>query len=468
MIPILCALASAVALFLAHGTADVRLLAWVAPIPILWLAFGREPGRRVALLAAISYFVGQAGMLWPYYSALGFVVVIAAAIPALAFAAIVLAARLGARRLPPAAAVLVFPCLWTGWELLSASLSPHGTFGSWAYSQVDVPVLVQSASLFGLWVITFLIALFAAATAFTIRRRAPNALAFACALVIANLMYGALRLHRPEGATIRVAASARNHDDHASPAQVAIAQSAEVRRLAAFGARVVVFDEKAALLAETQRDSILLPLVSAARDTKTIVVSGFDQTGASRRNTADAILEDGRVQIYTKRHHIPGLESSYVVGDKPGLLGDGMATAICKDLDFPGTLRGDVAAGVAQGGVNLMLVPAWDFNADGWLHARMAILRGIEGGYAMVRAAANGLVTVSDAEGRLRAVRASEGGGGYLSVMADVPLGTGPTLYVRIGDAFAWVAAAAGLLLLAWSLWTRAASEEVPVGAVER
>jgi apolipoprotein N-acyltransferase len=453
MTPVLCALASAIAFFLAHGTADVWPLAWLAPVPILWLAFGREPAWRVALFAAISYLLGQVGMLWPYFAAIGFVVVVVAAGPALVFTGVVLAARLASRRLSSSVAVLVFPCLWVGWEALSASLSPHGTFGAWAYSQVGVPAIIQSASLFGLWSISFLIALFAAATALTIRRRAPGPLAFAGALTIATLIYGSLRLHQPEGTAIRVAAAARDHDDKASPAQVAIVQAGEVRRLAARGVQVVVFEEKAALLPEGQRDSVLLPLVAAARDTRTIIVAGFDQTGASRRNAANAILGDGRVQTYTKRHHIPGLEQGYVIGDEPGLLGEGMAMAICKDLDFPNTLRGDAAAGANQGGVDLMLVPAWDFNADGWLHARMAILRGVEGGYAVVRAAANGLVTVTDAHGRLRAVHVS-GAGRYLSVIADVPRGLGPTLYVRIGDAFAWLAAAVGLLLLSWSLLT--------------
>jgi len=84
------------------------------------------------------------------------------------------------------------------------------------------------------------------------------------------------------------------------------------------------------------------------------------------------------------------------------------------------------------------------------MHARMAILRGVEGGYAIVRAAANGLVTVSDAQGRLRGVLPS-GRKTYASVVVDVPLGPGATTYVRIGDVFAWIAGLIGLALLGWS-----------------
>ena len=36
------------------------------------------------------------------------------------------------------------------------------------------------------------------------------------------------------------------------------------------------------------------------------------------------------------------------------------------------------------------------------------------------------------------------------SVVVDVPRGPGATMYVRIGDVFAWIAGLAGLALVAW------------------
>jgi apolipoprotein N-acyltransferase len=80
----------------------------------------------------------------------------------------------------------------------------------------------------------------------------------------------------------------------------------------------------------------------------------------------------------------------------------------------------------------------------------MAIMRGVEGGYAIVRSAANGLLTVSDAHGRVLGAHPS-GKGTYASVVVDVPRGPGATPYVRIGDVFAWLAGLAGLALVAWS-----------------
>jgi apolipoprotein N-acyltransferase len=215
-----------------------------------------------------------------------------------------------------------------------------------------------------------------------------------------------------------------------------------------------VFDEKAARLPMTSRDSVSVELVGAARETRVRIIAGFDQMGAQRRNVALTIGEDGRIATYTKRHHIPGLESFYTVGNGPGLLDAGEAVTICKDMDFQATLRGDAAAAARAGSLRLVLVPALDFDADDWLHARMAVLRGVEGGYAIVRAAANGLVTVSDSRGRLLGVRRS-GKQTYESVVVDVPLGPGATTYVRLGDLFAWLAGLTGLALVAWSAAAR-------------
>src|SRR6185437_7369834 len=82
------------------------------------------------------------------------------------------------------------------------------TFGSLAYSQVSAPVLIQSASLFGLHAVTFLICLFANTFAMTLRARRDSALAIGLGVAIcaANVVFGFLRLAQPQRDTLRVAA----------------------------------------------------------------------------------------------------------------------------------------------------------------------------------------------------------------------------------------------------------------------
>jgi apolipoprotein N-acyltransferase len=160
------------------------------------------------------------------------------------------------------------------------------------------------------------------------------------------------------------------------------------------------------------------------------------------------------VRHYTKRHPVPGLEARFKPGHESGWLGRSRAMEICKDMDFPPTIRGDAAMGV-----RLMGVPAGDFHADAWLHGRMSVMRGVENGFAIVRAAHAGLVTASDAQGRLVASE-TVARSGLTMIVADLPLGPGPTLYTRIGNAFGWLCVV--LLLLTGILSFRSRREPIP------
>ena len=141
---------------------------------------------------------------------------------------------------------------------------------------------------------------------------------------------------------------------------------------------------------------------------------------------------------------ILGLDHGVTPGHEPGLLGGGEAVVICKDMDYPAMIRGD-----AKSGVRLMLVPAEDFVVDHWMHERMAALRGVENGFSVARAARKGDLMVTDPEGRVLALARSS------SVMqariVDVPLGRGDTLYIKIGDIFAWACLGATFLFLVCS-----------------
>jgi len=106
-------------------------------------------------------------------------------------------------------------------------------------------------------------------------------------------------------------------------------------------------------------------------------------------------------------------------------------------------------------GVGLLLVPAWDFNADGWLHGRMAILRGVESGFSIARSAKQGILTVSDDRGRVLAQRETTTGTPFVTLVADVPVRHSATLYNRFGDWFANLNFALFACLLALSLLPR-------------
>jgi apolipoprotein N-acyltransferase len=133
---------------------------------------------------------------------------------------------------------------------------------------------------------------------------------------------------------------------------------------------------------------------------------------------------------------VPGLESGYRTGQNTlqFTISDVSAgIAICKDMDFQRWIRH-----YGEAGVGMLFVPAWDFTTDAWLHSRMAVLRAVENGFALVRSANNGFLTVSDDRGRLIGEAASSRSSSIF-LLSDVKPGKGRTVYAIAGDWFAWV-----------------------------
>ena len=148
---------------------------------------------------------------------------------------------------------------------------------------------------------------------------------------------------------------------------------------------------------------------------------------------------------YDKHHLIPGVEPEQP-GHKRIILDQSSGRwglQICEDMDFPPLSR-DYAAG----GANLLLVPAWDFNVDGWLQSRMAVMRAVENGFALARSARSGLLTLSDNRGRILAQTATAPSR-FASISGILNVAGDETFYARTGDWFAWLCVAAFVVLLA-------------------
>ena len=102
-------------------------------------------------------------------------------------------------------------------------------------------------------------------------------------------------------------------------------------------------------------------------------------------------------------------------------------------MDFPAWLRL-----YGQSNTRLLFAPALDFDVDARLHSRTAIVRSVENGFALARAANRGYLTLSDAYGRI-IVERDANSAPIVTVIGDLPAGPGTTLYARWGDWFAWV-----------------------------
>lgn len=458
MIAILVALASGAMFYLSQGFADVWALAWFAPVPLLWLAYGKTPLWQVMAASAVATVVGVGFILqYPYKPPL-FILVSVLLIYVAMFCAAMWFARFVWHRAPSLTTLFAFPVCWTTVEFLSELAAPNGTNGSWAYSQMSAPILIQGASLSGMYAVTFLICLFAntLAMALRARRKVGAAISVGFAICMANVVFGLVRLAEPQRDTVRVAgivdetAVAKSWRSHtlAEDLELTETYAREIHQAALEGARFLVTPEGGIASIPEVQDAIVAPLVDVSRQTGVQIIAGFhaDKPAA---DFALAMTPDGALQRYDKRHPVPGLEGRYEPGHTSGWLKGNRAMEICMDMDFPATIRGD-----AEKGVRLMGVPGGDFGIDGWLHGRQAVMRGVENGFAMVRPAHNGMVLVSDAQGRLIAAK-KDAPGGVTVVIANVALGPGLTLYTRIGNLFGWLCVGATVTLAALSMLGR-------------
>jgi apolipoprotein N-acyltransferase len=91
------------------------------------------------------------------------------------------------------------------------------------------------------------------------------------------------------------------------------------------------------------------------------------------------VQNGGEPQTYAKQHLIPGLEGSR----RASVVVDGSSrvsrAALARPID--GKSMSLQMARPMRG----VPVPAWDLEIDAWLHGRMAILRGVESGFARAR-----------------------------------------------------------------------------------
>ena len=239
-------------------------------------------------------------------------------------------------------------------------------------------------------------------------------------------------------------------DDAASPRSAAVwaRYEAQVRELAQGGAHIVLLPEKIDVLTGAEAAQRKAWLAELARTNQVWLVAGLGvDDGKQRRNEAWWFAPDGRLATNYLKHFMAPPEREFVAGNEfPVNDIDGVryGVAICKDMHFASLGRGFGALKA-----RVMLVPAWDFDRDAWFAARITDLRGIENGFAVVRASRNGWLSISDAYGRvLKQERSAPLPGATLLARVELR-GAGSTLYTRIGDLLGWLCVIAAVPLCA-------------------
>ncbi|MER7248577.1 nitrilase-related carbon-nitrogen hydrolase [Kribbella sp. NPDC000426] len=443
----LAAVATGVLLYLGSGLHTIPALTWLAPIPVFLVA-PRLRAWAAGLTAFVGWLLGLANLSRYLLEDLELPVVALAFLLALAavFAGTVLFFRGLVVRGHRVMAAFAAPALWAALDYLIATLSPHGAFTSLAYTQVEVAPINQIVSLTGPWGLSFLL-LFPAAVIAARKLLLIGVLAIVAA---STCVYGVVRLHgTPQSEPVKIAVLSAQGADNAGWPNAAGPQIIERYRpliadAAGAGAKIVLLPEKIVDVRTTDLPRLSQQFQSLAMSNKIELVVGLTVLGDGDHNRALMFHPDGAAPTsYDKHHLIPGMEP-YTPGDRLATY-DGWGLMICKDLDFPALARQ-----YGKLDTSLLLVPALDFVDDGWLHSRMALLRGIENGIPIARDGSQGRLTLTDANGRIIAETIAPPNGPAV-LIGELRPGIDHTVYTAWGDWFAWLCglvALAGLLLL--------------------
>ncbi len=363
-----------------------------------------------------------------------------------------------------------FPLGWTAIEFLRSSGSETfgGTWGFQVYGIWDHPALLQPLSVTGVIGLQFLVLLvnWAVAGAALARlargsadpaarsRAAARDLAIVAGLVLFWVVASVAMLDRAPG-VVRVAAVQNGLDNGAAAADARLDRYvAQTRDAAAQGARMIVWNE-AGLRFDPQREHTdELRALAAATDAYLVLGYRIDEPDGKVRNATTVLAPDGRfLGVYGKDH--PGT----FAGDENDFQGDfpvydtdlgPLATIICYDLDYT-----DTARIMTRGGARLIATPSSDVPAIAVTHFTHLVYRAIENRVSMVKADSRYDSAIIDPWGRVLTKSVSRDGDRQVTLVADVPLGSGSSPWVSFGNWLGWLIVAGGVGVVVVATWVR-------------
>ncbi len=439
-------------------------LLWIAPIPVLFFSF-QSSAWQSFLIAFIAYLIGRLSWLpylltvLPVPLAIFFTVFFP-----LIFALIVVLTRKIVLIKQNGWSAFAFPVLWSLFEFLLIKFSPDGTAGSLAYTQSNFLPVVQLASVTGILGITFLVTIFPSALAvYYHSKKWTRSLSITFSLLFISILFGVIRMNRKSSVkndiTVGLASldekfhSETNHPNAKEEMRTANLYADEVAVLSKQGAQVAVLPEKIVNVTANPGDSIKNIFINAATNNQITVIAGYTQliNDSLKQNKAFVITPAGKLlSDYQKVNLFEGeIRNAFVPGKEIATFNLNDITsglAICKDLDYQAFIRS-----YDKNKIQVLYVPAWDFIKDGWLHSRMAVLRGVENGYAIIRTARQGELTVSDYLGRVL-YEASTTNNKAAAFTATFPLRTTKTIYNRFGDWFGFIIVIASVYFILFAI----------------
>ena len=487
----LSACLSGLLLALCFPNASILPLLPVALIPLMAAVDGAEPRLALGLGGLFGVVFWVATIPWIAYTVRVYggvswtlalvALLLAASLCAIPFALMAAAVALVAPR-SGAALVLTWGAAWVLQEGFRTDWFPFGGF-PWALlgnPLADVPALVQSAALGGIALTSFLVAALNAALHAALTREERNGrllwLAGSCAAVLAAAVAGARHLAvapEPGRPHLRVGIIQPNVKQES--------RWEEGRSLRLFGdlvaqtRRLVSIDRPDVVLWPESASPYDWPWDAAYRKSVTALAGELDvaillntvwsdepeRRGAPYYNAALLVTKDGPVlPPYLKQRLVPfgeyvplgpllrfigpisrAVPGSFTPGPSAAPLpfqGFRLGGAVCYEVVYPWIARQHVRAGADV--LFTLTNDAWYGKAGARRqHWQAAVLRAVETGRPLVRAAITGISGAVDPAGRVIVTLGPDRKGSF-AVPLPAPLPAPPA--VALGDAPLWVCAA--------------------------
>lgn len=372
--------------------------------------------------------------------------------------------------------VWVAAAAWTALEYLRSVGVTGFPWASLGVSQYRFAPIIQIARYTGVYGVSFLVALVGCAFAAVVLVRRPAPVLLPAGLLAAVLVWGGPHARTVPVGTITVAAvqpnvsQAQKFDPALAPDHMHALQRL-VAAAGSQGAELIVFPETAVPQNLFGSEGALGEVGQWAQLAHATVIASALENGLS--NIAVAVTPSGlAVSRYDKVRLVAFAETGIIRGHRLAPLWTPLGqvgVAICFESIFP-----DVSRALVKNGAQILAVITNDAWLDGTAapaqHAAHAILRAVESGRWVVRAANTGISMIIDPVGRVRAILPRHEAGVLAASAAMVSV---MTPYVVWGDVFAWATMILLLAAVAPQLrssladhWTRPAFQQAAVAVV--
>ena len=492
----------------------IGFLQWVSMIPMIWAAYrlGADPTVKLrhaygyGFLTVFAYYFVLYHWFVSLYpldfagldNAASLVVVLAgwiglsllqAIVGGLIFLAFRALHKTDVMEKMPLLRPFVFAALWVVFEWTSTLSWTGVPWGRLALGQIDYLPMLQSASLFGSYFVSFLILSVNGLLAYMLYRRARSwlCIGLAAGILVGNLSFGliARAVQKDPESPVTVAVIQGNISSKEkwgvnTLAGIQSTYAALTREAAEKGAELALWPETVLPYSVNERSSVKRFLSDLAKECEITLAVGAFYTAedGAEYNALYFVDPDGtfREEFYAKRHLVPfgeyvpmkkiietvipplselvNLGGSLTAGEGSAIMESEvgrLGSLICFDSIYE-----QLALESTRDGAELFLVStndSWFFDSAGvYQHQSQSQLRAIECGRYFVRSANTGISTVISPDGELLAwIDPLERG----YAVAEVEPTDTRTLYSVIGNTFVYLCIAGVAALAGVGIWRK-------------